>query len=114
MEAADVADTPSPLRPNRRLRGQGAFISLSPTDPVLLVGGVVIPQARLVFSDLSGLDVTEDVVWTCSAPAVAQLEPGPGRRSRLVGRAPGVAKLFATAGGTMGWTTVTVLGWSDR
>ena len=59
---------PPPLRSNRRSRGQGAFVSLSPADPVLIVGGVVSLQARLVFSDLSGLDVTDDAVWTLVGP----------------------------------------------
>lgn len=104
-----VVAPPPPLRSNRRSRGQCAFVSLSPADPVLLVGGVVSLHARLVFSDLSGLDVTEEVVWTTSAPEVAHVEVRPGLGGRLVGLAPGGAKLFASADGKVGWTTVTVL-----
>jgi hypothetical protein len=82
---------------------------LIPTDPVLLVGGTVNLQARLVFNDLSGLDVTQDSVWTSSAPDVASVENTPGRCGLLLGLTPGTAKLFARAGTKVGWTTVTVL-----
>lgn len=109
LEPSAVAPPPSPLRSNRRLRSQAAFVSLSPADPVLLVGGAVSLQARLILSDLSALDVTEDAVWTSSAPDVAVVETSPGQRGRLMGVAPGRAKLFASAGGKVGWTTVTVL-----
>ncbi len=106
-----VAPPPPPLRANHRPPRPAAFLSLSPADPVLLVGGVVALQARLVLTDLSGLDVTQDAVWTSSAPAVARFETSPGRRQRghLTALAPGVADLFASAGGKVGWTTVTVL-----
>ena len=71
--------------------------------------GVVNLQARLVFSDLSGLDVTEEAAWTSSAPDIAFVDANPGRRGRLIGISAGVARLFASAGGKVGWTTVTVL-----
>ena len=74
-----------------------------------MVGGVVSLEARLVFSDLSGLDVTEDAIWTSSAPEVALVEARPGAGGRLVGLAPGAARLFASAGGKVASTTVTVL-----
>ena len=109
LEPPAVAPPPPPLRSNRGPRSQAAFCSLSPADPALMVGGVVRLQARLVLSDLSGLDVTEDAVWTSAAPDIAFVDTNPGQRGRLIGISPGVAKLIASAGGKVGWTTVTVL-----
>ena len=109
LQPSAVAPPPPPLRSNRRLRSQAAFVSLSPADPALMVGGVVRLQARLVLRDLSGFDVTEDAVWTSAAPDVAFVGTNPGQRGRLIGISPGVAKLFASAGGKVGSTTVTVL-----
>ena len=74
-----------------------------------MVGGVVNLKARVVFSDLSGQDVTEEAGWTSSAPDVAFVDASPGQRGRLIGLAPGVAKLFASSNGKVGWTIVTVL-----
>jgi hypothetical protein len=88
--------------------GRAAFVALSPADPVLMVGGVVALQARLVFSDLNVVDVTEAASWTSSAPEVAT-PTARGPCGRFVARAPGTARLFASAGGKVGWTTVTVL-----
>lgn len=109
LEPPAVAPPPPPLRSNRRSRSQAAFVSLSPADPVVMTRGVVNLQARLVFSDLSGLDVTEEAAWTSSAPDIAFVDANPGRRGRLIGISAGVARLFASAGGKVGWTTVTVL-----
>ncbi|HVQ30098.1 MAG TPA: hypothetical protein VMV21_10990 [Vicinamibacteria bacterium] len=83
---------------------------MSPAEPVLMVGGVVNLQARLVLSDLSGLDVTTDAVWTSSAPDVALVEARPGSGGRLIALAPGAARLSASAGGKVASTVVTVLG----
>lgn len=66
-------------------------------------------QARLVFSDLSGKDVTVDTVWTSSAPEVATVDPAPGQPGRFRAVAPGVARIFASAGGKAASTTLTVL-----
>ncbi|HEY6548969.1 MAG TPA: hypothetical protein VI589_13730 [Vicinamibacteria bacterium] len=104
-----MTPSPPPPRSSDRLRGRVAFVSLSPADPILIVGGTVELKARLVRSDLSGFDVTEDAVWASSAPQVAFVETTPGVRGRLSALAPGIARLFASAGGKVGWTTVTVL-----
>lgn len=109
-EPSTGSPSPSPPRPTYHSRGRPVFVALSPSDPVLTVGGMVTLQARLVFSDLSGLDVTEDAVWTSSAPEVASVETNAGRRGRLTASLPGVAMVGASAGGKVGWTTVTVLG----
>lgn len=101
-----VAPPPPHLSSNRR---QSAFLSLSPADPFLIVGGRAALRARLVFADLSGLDVTEEAEWTSSAPAIATFDTRPAARGHLKALAPGVVNLFASAGGKVGWTTVTVL-----
>lgn len=99
-----------------QLGGASAGLAISVGDPVLEVlsldaaAGPFVPdamyalRATAVYSDGSLRDVTQDVVWTSSAPAIATVDEA----GMLLASAPGVATIAAAFAGLDAEIRITV------
>jgi len=82
-------------------------ISLDPPAPFLPLGTRQQMTATGVFSDRTTQDITAQVTWSSSAPAVVAVD-GTGLVTTPSGGSPGTAVLTASRGSITGTTVVTV------
>jgi len=83
-------------------------IGVTPTSPSLAKGTTLQLTATGVYSDSSKQDLTTQVAWSTSAPAVATVSNAAGTQGRVTARGAGMANVTALLGGVSGTTTVTV------
>jgi uncharacterized protein YjdB len=98
MGAATVSVSPPPL-----LR-----LAIDPELPTVPGGVDAVFRARGLFSDGSSQDVTAEVAWESSDPAVAAPLTAPTQRGRFSTPAPGSAMIRARLGQAVASTTLTV------
>ncbi len=85
-----------------------ASIAITPSAPVLASLTSVRLQATGTWSDGAVRDVTGQVTWSSSSPAVATVSNALGQQGRVSGQSQGSATITATLGPIIGSTTVTV------
>jgi uncharacterized protein YjdB len=85
-------------------------LTLSPRAPTMPLGTAQRLTATANLSDGRFLDVTEQVQWTSSAPAVVFVSTLLGERGTLTARAVGTTEVQARLGGSEASTPVTVTG----
>lgn len=78
-------------------------IEITPTSPVVRIGGTRQLVATATYSDSTTGDVTYSVTWTSSNTAVATVQSG-----LVVGMSSGAANITASLNGVEGSTTLTV------
>jgi uncharacterized protein YjdB len=83
-------------------------LTLSPTNPSIVVGAGQQLSASGSFSDGSVHDVTTSVTWSSSNTAVALVGSTPGFQGFTMGAASGTATITATSGSVSASTSVTV------
>ncbi len=83
-------------------------IEVSPTNPILPVPGMQTFKATGIYSDGSNSDLTSQVTWSVSNPAVLNISNLVGSQGMATTTAPGMAVVTATLGTQSGTTSVTV------
>lgn len=89
---------------------QATITSLTVSPAATSVASGLNTQFSVVgtFSDSSTQNLTDDVVWASSAPAVASVSNAAGSKGRAQGLAVGTATISATFGGVSGNALLTV------
>lgn len=87
-------------------------IEIDPIDPIVASGFTVQFTAMGIFSDGTTENLTNEVTWASSNPAVAEISNARGRKGLALGLSPGITTITATnpATGISGSTTLTVTG----
>jgi uncharacterized protein YjdB len=85
-------------------------IALTPAQPTIALGSTQQLTATGTFSDNTTQDLTNQVLWTSTFPAIATVSNTPGSRGRATGVAVGTTTITATHSGTAiaGTTDLTV------
>lgn len=83
-------------------------LDITPIDPIVARGFTVPFMATGSFSDGSTEDLTAEVSWTSSNPAVASISNIPGSQGLATGLSPGSTEISATVHGVSSSTTLTV------
>jgi uncharacterized protein YjdB len=83
-------------------------IAIGPPNPSLAQGGTTQLTATAIYSDMSSADVTDQVQWSSSSPAIATVSNLEGSRGLVTALAPGTAVVSATVGGVRATAQITV------
>ncbi|HTR63122.1 MAG TPA: Ig-like domain-containing protein [Candidatus Binataceae bacterium] len=83
-------------------------IVVTPAAPTIASGTTVQMTAIGQFSDGSTQNLTREVAWTSSVPAVATISNASGLQGLVTGISPGATNVTATLSGVAGFTQVTV------
>jgi uncharacterized protein YjdB len=83
-------------------------IQITPFSPTVPIGFASNLVATGIYSDNTTRDLTNQVTWTSSAPAVASVSDAGGTRGLLTSLSAGTATITATYQGVSGTDTVTV------
>jgi uncharacterized protein YjdB len=83
-------------------------IAVTPADPSIAAGYAIQLLATGSYSDASTLDLTGQVTWSSSDPAIASVSNATADHGRSFGAAAGSATLTATLQGISGSTLLTV------
>jgi hypothetical protein len=83
-------------------------IDVTPSHPSAALGTTQAFVATGIYTDSSTQDVTDDVTWTTSEPAVASVSNAEGSHGLATTIAAGTTTITATLGGRSGSTVLTV------
>lgn len=83
------------------------FITVTPANTSINVGGTVQFKATGNYNDGSTKDITASVAWSSSNPAVASISNQAGSQGKATGLSSGATTIAATGAGAGGSTTLT-------
>ncbi|WP_115709447.1 Ig-like domain-containing protein [Legionella sainthelensi] len=83
-------------------------IEVTPVNTTLVTGSTLQYTATGIYNNDTTQDLTQDVTWTSSSPAIANISNAPGSKGDVYGNAAGSVTISASLSGVSGSTGLTV------